>query len=69
MKQKKLNGSRSAPEFSSQGGYRGDFPKLGVPFWGVPMIKNYSILGSMLGFPYLGKVPQSETEESKWLEQ
>ena len=30
-------------------GIRG-FPKLGVPFWG-PHNKDYSILGSILGYP------------------
>ena len=37
----------------------GGFPKLGVPgtfFWG-PHNKDYSILGSILGFPHFGKVP------------
>ena len=32
------------------------FPKLGVPFWG-PYDKGYSILGSILGSPYFGKLP------------
>ena len=35
--------------------YRG-FPKLGVPYWG-PHNKDYSILGSILGSPYFGKLP------------
>ena len=34
----------------------GGFPKLGVPFGG-PHNKDYSILGSILGSPYLGKLP------------
>ena len=34
----------------------GDFPKLGVPFRG-PNNKDYSILGSILGYPYFGKLP------------
>ena len=34
----------------------GSFPKLGVPFWG-PNNKDYSILGSILGSPYFGKLP------------
>ena len=34
------------------GSYRG-FPKKGAPF-GVPSNKDYSILGSILGFPVLG---------------
>ena len=34
----------------------GDFPKLGVPFWG-PNNKDYSILGSILGSLYFGKLP------------
>ena len=32
------------------------FPKLGVPFRG-PKNKDYSILGSILGSPYFGKLP------------
>ena len=32
------------------------FPKLGVPFW-APYNKDYNISGSVLGFPYLGKLP------------
>ena len=31
------------------------FPKLGVPFWGSHN-KDYSILGSILGPPYFGKL-------------
>ena len=34
----------------------GGFPKLGVPFGG-PNNKDYSILGSILGSPYFGKLP------------
>ena len=34
----------------------GGFPKLGVPFGG-PNDKDYSILGSILGSPYFGKLP------------
>ena len=35
----------------------GNFPRLGVPFWG-PYNEDYSILGSILGSPYyLGKLP------------
>ena len=33
------------------------FPKLGVPFLGGPHNKDYSILGSILGSPYFGKLP------------
>ena len=33
--------------------------KLGVPFWGGPHNKDLSILGSIVGFPYLGKLPYS----------
>ena len=29
------------------------FPKLGVPFWGGPHNKDYSILGFMMGTPTL----------------
>ena len=34
----------------------GGFPKLEVPFGG-PYNKDYSILGSILGSPHFGKVP------------
>ena len=33
-----------------------DFPKLGIPFLGVPNSKDYSILGSILGSPNFGKL-------------
>ena len=33
------------------------FPTLGGTFLGVLFNKDYSILGSMLGSPYLGKLP------------
>ena len=36
----------------------GGFLKLGVPLWG-PFNKDCSILGSILGSPYLGKLPNS----------
>ena len=36
-------------------GCRG-FSELGVSFWG-PYNKDYSILGSILGSPFLGKLP------------
>ena len=32
------------------------FPKLGLPFWG-PKNKDCRSLGSILGSPYLGKLP------------
>ena len=35
----------------------GGFPKLGVPFLGVPNNKDNSRLGSILGSPYFGKLP------------
>ena len=35
----------------------GGFLKLGVSYWGGPHNKDYSILGSILGSPYLGKLP------------
>ena len=35
---------------------------LGVPFWG-PNNKDYSILGSILGSPYFGKLPNQENHE------
>ena len=34
-----------------------EFPKIRGTFLGVPFNKDYSILGSILGFPYFGKVP------------
>ena len=34
----------------------GGFPKLGVPLWGS-LNKDYTILGSTLGFPNFGKLP------------
>ena len=36
----------------------GGFPKLGVLFGG-PYNKDYNILGSILGFPYFGKLPNA----------
>ena len=33
------------------------FSKLGVPFWGVPIIKTLVFWGSILGSPYFGKLP------------
>ena len=35
----------------------GDFPKLGVPFLGVPIIRTIVFWGSTLGSPYFGKLP------------
>ena len=35
------------------------FPKLGVPF-GSPNSKDHSMLGSLLGSPYFGKLPFSD---------
>ena len=35
----------------------GGFPKLGCSFLGVPIIRAYSILGSMLGYLHFGKLP------------
>ena len=32
------------------------FRKLGVPFFGVPYVKDESILGSILGSPHSGKL-------------
>ena len=37
----------------------GGFPKLGVLFWG-PHNKDYSILGSILGYPNFGKLPYQQ---------
>ena len=40
-------------------GFRG-FPKIRGTVLGVPLIRtNYSILGSMLGCPYFGKLPKT----------
>ena len=37
------------------------FPKIrGTFFWGGPHNKDYSILGSILGSPYFGKLPNTE---------
>ena len=47
-----------APGFFLDMADRG-FPKLGIPFRG-PQNKDYSILGSILGSPYLGKLPDRE---------
>ena len=33
------------------------FPKIGVTIFGCPYKKDYSILGSILGFLYFGKLP------------
>ena len=45
----------------------GGFPKLGVPFGG-PHKKDYGILGSILGSPYLGKLPsQNNPQKSRVL--
>ena len=33
------------------------FPKLGAPFFGGPYNKDYNMLVSILGSPYLGKLP------------
>ena len=37
----------------------GGFPKLGVPFWGVPIIRIIVFWGLILGFPHFGKLPYS----------
>ena len=34
-----------------------EFPKIVCAIFGGPHIKDYSILGSILGCPYLGKLP------------
>ena len=36
--------------------FRG-FPKLGVPFWGVPVIRAIVFWGSMLVSPYFRNLP------------
>ena len=51
-----LTGCWSLTDNELLGGY-GGFPKLGVPFLGDPHNKDYSILGSILGSPYFGKLP------------
>ena len=38
-------------------GVYGRFPKLGVPFWGVPIIRIIVYWGSILGSPCLGTLP------------
>ena len=43
---------------SPTGCHPGGFPKLGYLFGG-PHYKDYSILGSILGSPYLGELPPS----------
>ena len=57
------------PNFSSRGGLgprnspksqfrKGGFPKLGVPFFGVPILRTIiSSLGSILGYNCFGKLP------------
>ena len=36
----------------------GGFPNLGMPFWGVPIIRSkYGILVSILGSAYFGNLP------------
>ena len=35
----------------------GGFLKLGVPYWGGPYNKDYSILGFIVGSHYFGKLP------------
>ena len=47
---------RTFPRVCCAGRVYGGFPKLGVQNWG-PHNKDYSILGSILGSPYLGKLP------------
>ena len=42
---------------------KGGFPKLGYPFGG-PYNKDYSILGSILGSPYFGKLPKGCSVEA-----
>ena len=48
-----IKGDTRSLDYSSFGA----FPKLEVPFWRVPYNKDYSIFGSILGSPYLGKLP------------
>ena len=38
------------------------FPKIKKSFWGGPYNVDYNILGSMLGPPYLGKLPKKPQE-------
>ena len=37
------------------------FPKIRGTFFGGPHIKNYSILGSIFGSPYFGRLPNEAT--------
>ena len=39
-------------------------PKLGLPFAG-PYSKDYSILGSVLGSHYLGKLPYTQVSQNR----
>ena len=40
------------------------FPKIRGTLFGDPHIKDYSILGSILGSPYLGKLPYTQENAS-----
>ena len=42
---------------------RGEFPKIGECHFGVSYNKDYSILGSIFGSPYLGKLPEFTASE------
>ena len=42
--------------------FRWGFPKIRSTLLGVPIIRINSILGSILGSPYLGKLPDETTE-------
>ena len=48
-------------DFRTVYGEYGSFRKLGVTFWGANH-KDCCILGSILGFPYIGKLPYFEVE-------
>ena len=49
-------GSSMATPQSLPGSPNGGFLKSGVPFLGGPYNQDYSV-GSMLGYPYFGKLP------------
>ena len=40
------------------------FTKIRATFLGVPIIKDYSFLGSTLGSPYFGKLPYREWKDN-----
>ena len=45
----------------------GGFPKLGGPFSGGPHNKDYSVLGSIWGFSYIGKISYAYVYDTHFL--